>query len=245
MMVMVLVQIITFVGLAMVLHRFLMVTSLGETKRLQQLNEENAQKARELADRITDAEDEYREKLAKAEQEVKEMKAAAKKEIESLKEAMVSQGKAEADRIISQALGAKKEMRAEIEEEMKDRSTLFSYRMIQNILSADEQKAVHDGLVDSLLQELAGLERERLQTGGFRTGAEKRVDIKTAHPLSQGQKEKLEAVLSAQLEQKTVLQAVVDKEVIAGVVIMLDNLVVDGSLAERLRKAAETVRYGE
>lgn len=243
MMLMILVQIITFAGLAMVLHRFLMSTSLGETKRLQQLNEENAQKARELADRITDAEDEYREKTAQAQQEIKEMKAAAKKEMAELKEVMAAKGKAEADRMISQALSAKKEMRAEIEEEMKDKSVAFSYKILQRILSADEQKLVHDGLLDNLFQELAGLEKERLQTGGFRTEPEKKVGVKTAHPLSPGQKEKLESVLSAQLEQKVVVQAVMDKEIMAGVVITLDSLIIDGSLAERLRKAAESVRY--
>ena len=186
-------QILFFIGLVLVLRKILLSSSYNETKRLQQLNEENSNKAQELAAKITDAESEYREKMLKIDEDIRLMKAKAKKEIENLKEAIIAKGKAEGDRIVTQALNARDEIRAEIEEQMHERVVEFSRKIFREVLSAKEQKLVHEGLLESVFQELEKIENDRLKAVNMDGASEGAVAVKTPHLMTAEQKKKLES----------------------------------------------------
>ncbi|MCK5180850.1 MAG: F0F1 ATP synthase subunit delta [Candidatus Omnitrophica bacterium] len=235
-------QVLFFFGLVLVLRKILISSSYNETKRLQQLNEENSNKSQELAAKIADAENEYREKMLKTDEEIRHMKAKAKKEIEDLKEAIITKGKAEGDRIVTQALNARDEIRAEIEEQLHGRVVEFSSKIFRRILSADEQKLVHEGLLKSVFQELEDLERDRLQAVNMDGASKAAVEVKTSHPMTTGQKAKLEEILSSKFDKEITVEESVEKEIIAGIVITLGSFVIDASLAERFKKAAQNVK---
>jgi F0F1-type ATP synthase membrane subunit b/b' len=235
-------QFLFFVGLVLVLRKVLLSSSYNETKRLQQLNEENSSKAQELSAKIADAENEYRERTVKADEEVRLMKSKAKKDIETLKEAIIAKGKAEGDRIVTQALNARDEIRAEIEEQMHERVVDFSRRIFQKVLSAEEQKLVHEGLLQSVFEELEVIESDRLRNVNIGGGSEGTVEVKTLHAMTPEQKEKLESILSSKLNKKVTVKEELENEIIAGIVIALGSFVIDGSLSERFRKAAGSIK---
>lgn len=235
------VQILAFVGLVLVMRKILISSSYKEINRLQQLNEENAEKSKELDRKILDAENDHREKITQAEKEVRELKTKARKEIEELKEALVAKGKAEGDSIVAQALNSKDEIRAEIEEEMYDKSVELSFQIFQKVLSSDEQKMVFDGLIANVLEELGNIEKDRLKAIDL-GGSGNTIEVKTSRAMSPQQKEELETVLSSKLDQKIKTQEVIERDVICGIIIMLGSVVIDGSLSERFRKAAAELR---
>ena len=238
----ILVQVITFIGLVLVLRKILISSSYKETTRLQQLNEENAQKSKDLARKIADSENEYRVKMSEAEDEIREMKARARQEINDLKDAMIAKGKAEGEHIITQALNSKREMRTQIEEEMQGKSIQLSCSIIRKILSSDEQKLVFDGLLASVFRELEDLEKDQLAAIDFGGASKNTVDVKTTHSLSPRQKEELEKILSGKFGRTISVREFVDKEIISGITIALGSFIIDGSLAERFRKAVEELK---
>jgi F0F1-type ATP synthase delta subunit len=240
--ILVLVQVITFIGLALILRNILISSSYKETHRLQQLNEENAAKSKELAEKILDAENEYREKMAKCEDEIRGMKAEARKQMEELKEAIIAKGKAESEHMIAQAINTKKELRAEIESEMYEKSVAFSCKIFKKILSSREQKLVYDGLLETVFQELDQMEKDHLQSIDWGGGADSVVEVKTSHPIDSRQKEKLEGVLSSKLDRAIKVHETIDAGIISGIIIQLGSIVIDGSLSERFRKAAEELK---
>lgn len=237
----IIVQVITFIGLVLVLRKILITSSYKETSRLQRLNEENAQKARDLASKIAEADTDYRDKMAKADDEIREMKARAKKEIDQLKETIVSVGKAEGARIVTQALNTKEEIRAEIEDQLKDKSVTLARRIFRKVLNAQEQRLVFNGLLESVLGELCSLDGAQLKAigaGGSPGGA---VDARVSHALEQDQKAKLEQVLAEKFGRRLEIREVRDPEVLAGIVIEMGSFVIDGSLLDRFKKAAEAL----
>ncbi len=238
----ILVQFIAFIGLVFVLRKILISSSYKEINRLQQLNEENAEKSKELSRKILDAENEYREKVSQAEREVRELKSRAQREIEELRGALIAKGKAEGDSIVAQALNSKKEIREEIEEEMYGKSVEFSSRIFKKVLGSGEQKLVFDGLLKSVLDELEGIEKDRLKVVDLGGGSEISVEVKTSHSMSPQQKEKLETVLSSKLGRTIKIQEVIEQDVICGIIIILGSIVIDGSLAERFSKASAELR---
>ena len=237
----IIVQIITFIGLVLVLRKILITSSFKETRRLQQLNEENAQKSRDLAGKIADADADYRSKMAKADEEIRDMKAKAKKEIEQLKETLVSVGKAEGARIVAQALNSKEEIRSEIEEQMRERSVAFSSKVFSKVLSSDEQRLVFNGLLESVFKELEnmdGSQMKKIDHGGLPDGL---IETRVSQSMDPKQKEKLEKILTEKFGRELRVRELLDRGIIAGIVIEIGSFVIDGSLLDRFKKAAATI----
>jgi F-type H+-transporting ATPase subunit b len=234
----IIVQVIAFTGLVLVLRKILISSSYKEINRLQQLNEENAEKSKELARKILDAENDHRERIAQAEKEARELKVKARREIEELKEALVAKGKAEGDSIVAQALNSKKEIRAEIEEEMHGKSVDLSRRICQKVLGSDELKLVFDGLLKNVLEELENIDKDRLKAIDLGEGSPLRIQVKASHAMNAQQKDKLETILSSKLDARISVQEVIDRDILSGIIIVLGSVVIDGSLSERFRKAA-------
>ncbi|OGX36806.1 MAG: hypothetical protein A3C36_01885 [Omnitrophica WOR_2 bacterium RIFCSPHIGHO2_02_FULL_52_10] len=237
----IIVQVITFIGLVLVLRKILITSSFKETRRLQQLNEENALKARELAGKIADADADYRSKMAKADDEIREMKAKAKKEIEQLKETLVSVGKAEGARIVAQALNSKEEIRAEIEEQMRDRSVVFSSKVFTKVLSSDEQRPVFNGLLESVFKELENLDGGQLKKIDLSGPQNGLIEARVSQSMDPKQKEKLEKILTEKFGRDLRVREILDREVISGIIIEIGSFVIDGSLLDRFKKAAASI----
>jgi len=240
--ILVLAQFMAFIVMVFVLIYLLRSMSYKETNRLQQLNDDNVQKSKELAKKIIDAENEYKEKMTKCEDETRKMKADARKEIEELKEAMIAKGKAESEHMIAQAINTKKELRAEVESEMYGKSIDISCKIFQKVLSSTEQKLVFDGFLENVFQELTAIEKDHLQAVDLGEGSESTVDVKSSHPMSPQQKSRLEKILSSKLDHTIVVQEEIDTQVVSGIVIQLGSIVIDGSLSEKFRKAAEELK---
>lgn len=238
----IIVQVILFIGLVLGLRWILISSTYNETNRLQQLNTENTQKARDLDAKISDVESEYRDKMAKADIEVRQMREEAKKEANELKESIIAKSKLDGGRIIQQALSTKDEIRMEIEEQMAENSVTLSHKIFQQILGSEEQRLVHDGLLERVLQDLDKVSKDQLQSFDLEGISKKKIDVKTSFPMSPAQKEKLETILSSKLDQKISVQEIIEKEIIAGIVIVMGSFVIDGSLLERFRKATEELR---
>ena len=234
----IIIQVMTFAALVFVLRKIMYSASFGETKRLQQLNQENAKKTQELANKIEEAEKQYQEKLAHAEDEVKKLKSRAKEEVEKLKEATLDKAKQESERIVKQALNTKEKVREEIASQMKERSVDQSLKLVQNILSSNHQRLVHEGLIEDVLEEMGKIEQGKLQTKTDKG------ELITPYEVEKSKKEKIATILSKKTDKKISLEEKIDKELIAGVTIKLGSLVIDGSLAGKLRAAAETMRKG-
>ena len=232
----IIIQMITFAALVFVLRKIMYSTSLGETKRLQKLNQENAKKAQELANKIEEAERQYKEKIARAEDEIRKLKLEAKEEAEKLKEEALNKAKQESERIVNQALNTKEKLKEEIASQMKGKSVEQSVRLIQDVLNSKNQKLVHEGLIDDVIEEIEKLEQGRLQA---RTD---KGELITPHAIDKSRKEKIKAVLSKKTGKKIALEEKIDKEVIAGITIKLGSLVIDGSLAGKLKEAVEALR---
>ena len=170
------------------------------------------------------------------------MKAKAKKEIEALKEAIIAKGKEEGDRIVTQALNARDEIRAEIEDQMHEKVVEFSRKIFLKVLSTEEQRLVHEGLLESVFQELEKIENDRFHAVSLDGMSEGAVGVKTSYSMTTEQKKKLEVILSSKLDKKVSIEETVEKEIIAGIIIALGSFVIDGSLSERFKKASQGIK---
>lgn len=242
----IIIQFVTFLALVFILRKIMISSSFSETKRLQALNEQNVRRAQELEEKIEAAENEYKEKIKKAEDEIRALKAKAKEETIRLKEEMIAKGREERGRLITQAVNAKEKMREDIEAQLEGRTVELAKSIFQRILSAKNQRLVHEGFLEEVFEELKNLKEDMLQshmTASLQNPAEGvQCSVTTAHPLNSADKMKLEEILSLKAGREIAVEEKMDAGIMAGLVIKFGNLIIDGSLAARFKKAAEAAR---
>ena len=232
----IIIQIITFLALVFVLRKIMYSASFNETKRLQKLNQENVEKAEELARKMEDTERQYRERMSGAEDEARKLKAQAREQAERLREELLNKARQESERIVNQALNSKEKLREDIEAQMQKKSVEQSLKLTQDVLSSKHQRLVHEGLVSEVLEEI-----EKIKPGKLEVRTDKG-ELTTPYEVDKRKKEKIATILSKKIGKKISLEEKIDKQVIAGIVIKLGSLVIDGSLAGKLKEAAEPMR---
>ena len=232
----IIIQVLTFLALVFVLRKIIYSASYLETKRLQQLNEENSKKTQELAAMLEDAQRQCQEKMESAEKEAKRLKSQAEEEIGKLKEDVLNKARQEGERIVNQALNTKEKLKEEIESKMVEKSIEQSLKLIHAVLSAQNQLSLHQGLVDNILEEIEKTEPEKLKINIYQG------KLLTPYEITIPKREKIIAVLSKKSGKEISLEEEIDKNIIAGITIKLGSLVIDGSLANKLKEAAEALK---
>lgn len=232
-------NLLMFLGMLFVLHRFMGSASYDETKRLQQQNLENAQKAVELEQKIEEAEKHYKERLVHAEEESKKLKERAIKEAETIKEQMLAKARDEKDRLIEQAINAKEKVREEIEGGLVEKSLGFARRIIAEILNDQQQKVVYDALLNDVFAAMENIDANTFK-GAKHQG---RCRIQSSQPLQAQQKQRLIKILSEKTGENISLEEIIDKDLIAGIIVQVGSFRVDGSLTAKFKKAAESIRH--
>ncbi len=242
----IIINLVTFLAMVLVFRRVMISSSYDETKRLQQQNLENAQKAVDLEQKIEEAEKHYKEKLVRAEEEIKKMKERVIKETERIKEQILAKAKEEKDRLIEQAINAKEKLREEIEAGLVEKSLELSRRIVTEILNNEHQKLVYDAFLKEIFDAMEKMDFGTLKgavPGAVAPGI-KQCRVQTSHALDSHAREKLVKILSEKIGEKVSLEETTDEGLIAGIIVQIGSFRIDGSMAAKFRKAAEHIRHG-
>ncbi len=232
----VLAQAVVFLGLVILLRRVMRGSADQETRRLQEMNEEQRKKLQGLARQIDRAEREYREKLRLADQEARKVKERVLEEAAREKERVLKEAEEEKKEILRRALNAREKLKDEAAEEMKRELALKACGMIREVLTERHQRWLQQGLIDEAVDELASLDQAVFD--GLAETDSPVVEVTTAHELDEEQKKRICRVLSDRLRRPVACREILKASVIAGIVVRVGSLLVDGSLAERLRRLA-------
>lgn len=226
----VIIQVITFFAIVLVLRKLLYAETERETQRLRVLREENARKEKELAEKIRSSETAYREKISRADEEIRERKASAEKEAEELERTLTAKAKEEAERIVSTAVNTREKMRDEVANEFQKKAPALATQIFREHLSSKVKEITHRELLKEVVAEIKKADKTR-----FKVKA-KKGELVSAFPLVRGEKKELVSAVCARAGRKIVFDEKQDKNLVAGVMVKLDTLVIDGSLENRLRQ---------
>lgn len=230
---MVLVNAVVFAGLVVVLRRLMAKHATTATAHLQGLSQDYLRKQEELKKRLEEAERHYQEQLVKAQEEAYRLKEQALKEGEAAKQQAVDQARQEAERIIQQANQARETLRKEMIESMEVRAVERACELLRRVLPESLREAAHARWMEELMTN--GL----INLGQL----ERREDVRearatSAFPLTAAQRKQLMERLQAALGTSITLQETVEPGMIAGLIVTIGHLVLDGSLSSRLLEAA-------
>ncbi len=222
-------QIIIFSILLFALRKIMYSTSVQEVKRLQILTEETEKKKQQLTSETENLKKEYEKKIKNLETQVQEIKSSVKEEAIKEKEQLLEAARVESRKIINQAVSAKEKIKEELKQEALDKVSADVLVKIKKIFNSKNQKLLHEGLIDDILEELAKLNKNQIKVNQV-SGV-----LIVPSVMQNVKKQKIIDTLREKIDSKITLEEKIDESIIAGVVIKFGSVVIDGSLAAKLK----------
>jgi len=177
------------------------------------------------------AENDYNAKKAEAEKVAQELMDKTKREADEIRAGAFKTAKAEGEAIIDKAHKTVEKMRTDVRMELELRIIEICGGLIRSILSQDALDAVHSVMVQQFIVDMGALDMTKI-------AAEfKIVEIVTYKALSREEKIAIENVITAKLARQITLSEEIDAQLYGGLVLKFGGLMVDGSLASRIRES--------
>lgn len=226
----ILLQILTFIGLILVLHTFFSRNLSSALKRLKNLQEEGLNKEAQFKEEQERVKQEQLAEIDKARQQAKKMIEDAKKEADALRAANEEAAKQERDRIIAAAGEELERLKEDIRSGFETQSLDSAVEIIKYIFTDKNKEALQRHFTDEIIDEIASLGKER-----FSAKSDKAL-VLSGFSLTEEEKARLKNTLSEKIGSEIAIEEQLDPGLIAGIVVRMDEFIIDGSLKNKLAK---------
>jgi F0F1-type ATP synthase membrane subunit b/b' len=230
---MIAVIIIIFIVLVSLMHKIFNREVVTATAHLDSLSSEYAKKEEAIKKQFEDAKRQSQEILENAQKDGQKQKEDILKSAEDEKGKIINEAHEKAAELIRQADNARLALLAELNEKIEDTAIVKAAELLQAALPEDIRNDVHLRWVDDLIaNSFEQLDRLKIPQGL------NEVKVVSAFSLSQKQKTQLAAKLEEKLGYAIKLLEEVDPQIIAGLVVSIGSLFLDGSLKFKIQEVA-------
>jgi hypothetical protein len=202
------------------------------------LDNDYTKKEKEINRQLEEVKQKSRELMLKAQEEAEVLKAQIIKETEEEKEKILHQARIQGEEMVQQAEKSRQALILELEERIAKEAVHKATESIQNILPEQFKKDVHTHWVEEQIEKGFGhLERLHIRQDIHE------IKITSAFDLSEEQRKVLSKKLKEILGRDIALKEEVDPKVVAGLIITIGSLVLDGSLKNKIQEQAKNVQF--
>lgn len=223
-----------FIAMALAIRHYFQHTMMNTMRHLKAQSAENDKIRAKLAAQAVALKQETEAVMARAQAEAEALRAQGRDDVAKARQEALDQARQESERIVQQAMQARNALVHEVTQFTESRVIKRASQLLQAVCSGVAQQALHQRWVDELIQD-GFLSAEHLRSAEPVTS----VRVVTALPLTPAQREQLLARLQAALGTAVTVDEVVDAKLVAGLTITVGHTVLDGSLASKLREAAQ------
>ena len=234
----ILLQVVIFIGLIAVFRRVLNQNVVSATQHLEELNEEYDKKELEIGKRLEEAKLKYEEAMTKAQEEAEKEKTAILKETEAEKDKILNQARTSSEEIIQQAEKSRQLLLSELDERIAKEAINKACELIQDTLPEHFKRDIHS----QWIKELTESSFDRLAQLRLPEGI-KEVKITSAFSLKEEERKDLFKKLKKILGRDVYLKEEIDTKVVAGIIVAIGSLVLDGRIKNKIKEKAERIRH--
>lgn len=231
-------QLIVFVGLIFFFKRILSQNVTSATKHLEELNQDYARKDNEVTKRLGEAQQKSEDMLVKARQEADSEKEKIIKEAWAQRDKILNHARNQSDEIIQQAENSRRLLISELEERISKETINKACELIQHTLPEQFKKDVHLHWTEELIEDSFN-QLDKLQIPEDIN----EVKITSAFPLSDEQRKRLSKRLKQLLSRDVKYNEETDSKIVAGLIVSIGSLVLDGSLKNRIQEQARSIEH--
>lgn len=220
-------------GIMYALYRILGTQATQAADRFSTMNEDFENKKAELKKLTQAAELKAQQMISAAQIECDSLRSKNSEDIQAARLKTVQEARHEGERIVSDAMKARDAMRLELVGEMHGKTIEAACELIITMFPQKLRQDIHDYWVNELIEEgLKALDqfasRENIQA----------VEVQCAFPLSEDHRDKILKCIEKKISAEIKMIEKVNPDLVAGLRLTLGHLVLEGSLAEKLKEAA-------
>ena len=226
-------QLLIFAVLIFVFRKIMSQNVVSATKHLDELGQGYNEKEQRLNKELEEAKVKVQEMISKAQEEADQLKNQILQETEKEKDSIIKDARSHGEEIIQQAEKSRQQLLAELEERIEKEAINKACELIQDTLPEQFKQVVHAHWIEDLIENgFSQLERLRLPEDI------KEAKVVSAFSLNDEQRKKLSKKLKDALGRDLALKEEVDPKVVAGIVITIGSLVLDGSFKNKIQEKA-------
>lgn len=224
-----------FIGLIFMFRKILTQNVASATKHLDELNQDYTNKEKEINRQLEEVKQKSDQIIKQAQDEAEKLRVQTIKEAQAEQDKIISQARTQSEEIIQQADKSRQTLIAELEERIAKQAITKACELIQNTLPEQFKKEVHTHWVEELIKDgFSQLERLHIPQDV------QEIKITSAFALTDGQRQILIKKLKSILDIDIKLKEEVDPKVVAGLIITMGSLVLDGSLKNKIQEQAKS-----
>ncbi len=230
------IQVITFVGLIFVL-RLLFYRQLNVAlNRLKRLHEENVAKEEKLNKQIEQSRFERETELSRAKKIAEDTIKSAKEKAEKIALDIHAQAREQAKKMAEMSKVEQERLKSELLADFEKRAMELAVLMIKTTFTIEGVEVLQHQLISEVIEELKNMDKEKF------TVKSSTADIFSVFPLNDEERKDLGRILSEKVETDIEINEFQNPEIIAGLIIQVGALTVDGSLSNRLKRIIPYVK---
>ena len=232
----ILLQVITFVVIILVLRSLFGAQLKSALARLQLLHQENLDKEEILNKELERAKVQSENEIARAKEEAKQIVEAARASAEKIAQETSEHAHLEIQKILTEANARAQKLEGEILASVDDKALKLAEDLIRYTFTQKGLEILHASLIDALIEDFQDIDKSQLAMKSDKA------EVSCPIALTQEEKQKLQGILADKLGHSVSLEEKSDPGLIAGLIIQLGGLVVDGSLKSKLAKSLAAMR---
>ncbi len=236
----VILQVIIFSALIFILRRVMSTNVVSATRHLEDMNREYLKKEEELNKRFEELKQQSQDIMNNSQEEARKIKADALKDAESVKNQIVEEARKQSDVMIQQADNARLALLGELDQKINERAVFKASDILIESLPESIRLEIHRRWVEDLIaRSFQSLDMARLSPGV------NEATVVAAFELNPEQRGALTARIRERLGREIQLKEKTDPGIVAGLVVTIGDLFLDGSLRFKIQEAARALRQNK
>lgn len=225
-----------FGGLIFVMRKILSQNVTVATRHIEELSEDYAKKEADIKRQLEEVQQKSEEILNKARDEAQQERTRLLQEAQVQREKILQEAHTHSEALIQQADKSRQMILAEINQRIAHEAVDKACELIHETLPEQFKLDVHQHWIEELMESgFAEFERIKIPE------ATNEVKISSAFPLNENQRKNLIRKLKETLGREITLKEEINPRIVAGFIIHIDSLVLDGSLKSKIQEKARNV----
>lgn len=232
----IIVHVVVLIVLVLAIRIALQASASKAVARVRQIEEDVRKREEDLSGEQERMDRELAERKAEAERQIDALRDDAKREAVHAKEKALTDAKRDAQKILDQAKAGEEKLRAHIEREMGEKAVDYGGRIFHLVFDDMITEELNQIFTDELIDAL-----NEIESGSITVDTEE-ARVTVSQNLPDVLREKLLGVLREKFHEKAKIEEQVDESIMAGLILKMGSLEIDGSLRNRYQEAVREVQ---
>jgi len=229
-------HVVVLAAILFVIKRLLLSDTMRAVNRIKQVEAEIRKREEEIRKEIEEHEREFARRKADGEEEIQRHKEKSEKETAKLKDQILAEAKEEGDRIVDQARKNEEKLRKQISQDVEEKAVEYGGQVFRLVFSEKMTEELDKQFTAELLEALEEIDSSTITLDAHEA------EFTSSHPLDEEQRKRLEKLLADKFGVDMGVKEKIQEDLMAGIILKVGSLEIDGSLANRYNEAVAEVK---